>query len=591
MLKRRFTLILAGAAISVLLAAAAVLAAPSGEVPGPQPQPAGSESRFFLPLLGRGMTAPLLPPAPTPVSAHPGYPLARFETGSFTGPAVCDKCHSDLKDESGADVTNSTLWRATMMANAATDPLWQAKVSSEIARHPELQSEIERICSRCHMPMANVQALANGQTPAILGDGFLNPANPLHEAALGGVSCTLCHQIQPDKLGTDESYSGGFVIDTAQSAPDRQLYGPYPTPDMIGAMVMRSGAGYDPIQGKHIQRSELCATCHTLFTPTVTAEGAPAAFPEQVPYQEWQHSSFGDGTVDDQQCQDCHMPTAQGAVVLFNGWPAHEPFYQHTFVSSNVTMLKILQAHVAELKLGASTAEFQRAIDDDAAYLREKSADVNVSSAQVAGGALETVVHVTNKVGHKFPTGYPSRRAWLHVVVSDAQGRVAFESGRAVAHGAVLDNDADLDPAAFEGHYDLITSPDQVQIYETVMADSQGAVTYTLLNANHYVKDNRLLPDGFDKATAKPEVAVVGEALADPNFVGGSDEVTYRVSVTGFSAPFTVSVELLYQPVPYAFVHDLGSDATPETERFAGYYAAADKTPALVASAQRTVAP
>lgn len=574
-----------GAVVLVMAVVATTAAAQAGDGVNARATPAVESSQFYLPLLGRGMVAPLLPPSPPPVSPHPGIPLARFETANFTGPAVCDNCHGDLQDQAANDVTNSTAWRATMMANSATDPLWQAKVSSEIVRHPELRETIETLCSRCHMPMAYTQAEAQGKTPALFGEGFLNPANPLHEAAMDGVSCTLCHQIQPEGLGDSSSFDGEFVIDMNQSAPDRVLYGPYPDPDMIGGMIMRSGAGYDPRHGAHLNGSALCGTCHTLFTPTTDANGQPSEFPEQVPYLEWRHSSYGDGTGPDQECQECHMPAAVGAVSLFGGWPPREPYFQHTFLGGNVTMLKMLQAHVGELNLAASTTDFQESIDRTVAYLQEETAAVDITSVTVGSGELEIEVHVTNKTGHKFPTGFPGRRAWLHAIVNDGAGRVAFESGRPLSHGAVLDNDADLEPAAYEGHHDVITSPKQVQIYEAVMADVEDNVTYTLLDGNHYIKDNRLLPAGFDKLTASAAVAVAGTALGDDDFLAGGDDVTYRVDVSGYSAPFTAKVELLYETVPYAFVRDLRQDSTPQIERLSGYYADADKTASLVTSA------
>jgi hypothetical protein len=59
-----------------------------------------------------------------------------------------------------------------------------------------------------------------------------------------------------------------------------------------------------------------------------------------------------------------------------------------------------------------------------------------------------------------------------------------------------------------------------VQIYESILGDAGGAVTTGLLSGAQYLKDNRLLPHGFDKQTAEPDIAVRGEALSDPDFTG-----------------------------------------------------------------------
>ena len=100
-----------------------------------------------------------------------------------------------------------------------------------------------------------------------------------------------------------------------------------------------------------------------------------------------------------------------------------------------------------------------------------------------------------------------------------------------------------------------------MQIYEAIMDDSNGNVTYSLLSAADYLKDNRLLPSGFNKATAPADVAVVGNALNDANFVGGSDQVTYQVSLSG-KGPYTVTASLLYQSVSYQFTKSFqGSNA------------------------------
>ena len=144
-------------------------------------------------------------PAPNPAQ---GTVLSAFTTADFSGPSTCTLCHEGLTDEAGADVSMTTAWRSTMMANAAKDPIWKAKVSSEVARFPALQTVIEEKCVSCHMPMAKTQAVVNGQAVAAQGDGFLNPAHQLHEAGLEGVSCTLCHQISDVGLGTMGSFTG-----------------------------------------------------------------------------------------------------------------------------------------------------------------------------------------------------------------------------------------------------------------------------------------------------------------------------------------------------------------------------------------------
>jgi hypothetical protein len=112
--------------------------------------------------------------------------------------------------------------------------------------------------------------------------------------------------------------------------------------------------------------------------------------------------------------------------------------------------------------------------------------------------------------------------------------------------------DADTDPAAFEPHHELITSPDQVQVYEAIMGDDMNQVTYTLLRGMTYLKDNRILPQGFDKASASSDIRVVGDALNDDNFIGGSDEIGYRIAGLNGTG-YQVTAELIHQPLAYGF--------------------------------------
>ena len=128
-------------------------------------------------------------------------------------------------------------------------------------------------------------------------------------------------------------------------------------------------------------------------------------------------------------------------------------------------------------------------------------------------------------------------------------------------------------------------SKSQARLYDRALAASSG--TPILFKA--YAKDNRILPIGFDKATAGEAFAVRGTAVEDETFAGGLDRVGYRIDVAGHEGPYTVRAALLYQSVSYRFAQDLCQGETPAIETVCSYLGAADHTPAVVASVERKV--
>ena len=46
----------------------------------------------------------------------------------------------------------------------------------------------------------------------------------------------------------------------------------------------------------------------------------------------------------------------------------------------------------------------------------------------------------------------------------------------------------------------------------------------------------------------------------------------YRIAAGAASGPFTVEVELRYQPIGYRWAHNLSAYDAPEPKRFVGYY-------------------
>jgi hypothetical protein len=166
-----------------------------------------------------------------------------------------------------------------------------------------------------------------------------------------------------------------------------------------------------------------------------------------------------------------------------------------------------------------------------------------------------------------------------------------FESGALEADGSIAGNDNDADASRFEPHYDEIRGAGEVQIYEPIMVDPKDRVTTSLLAAVRYVKDDRLLPRGFDKGKAPNEVAVRGSAAADSDFVGGGDRVTYVVALPRAAAgPLRVDVSLMFQPIGRRWAENLRPYDSAETRRFVAYYdAAAEASAFTIAEASAAI--
>ena len=489
--------------------------------------------------------------------------------GLFVAADTCSVCHNNVVTPAGEDVSIFTDWRASMMANSARDPYWMAAVRREGMDHPASAADIENECSICHMPMTTFPDRAAGRKGRIFDHLPLGrPDDPDNALAADGVSCTVCHQIQPAGLGTPASFTGGYVIDVAAAPGTRRLFGPFQI-DTGRTRVMQSSSTFQPAQSTHIQQSEVCATCHTLFTHALATGATDVKLPEQTPYLEWQQSAYK----DTQSCQSCHMPVVEGEVPLTQilGQP-RAGVSRHTFLGGNFFMMKMLNRYRTDLGVRATPREMDAAVARTVRHLQEDTARVSVTRAERTSAGLSIDVDVQNLAGHKLPTAYPSRRAWLHVVVKDALGRVVFESGAFSPDGRIAGNDNDADATKFEPHYAEITQADQVQVYESMMVDPAGRVTTGLLSGARYVKDNRLLPRGMNKATATADVAVHGAAATDTDFGDGRDRVTYRVALENAQGPLTVTAELWYQPIGYRWAVNFRNYDAPEPKRFIGYW-------------------
>jgi hypothetical protein len=491
-------------------------------------------------------------------------------TPQFQTSDRCIACHNGLMTSEGQDVSIGFEWRASIMANSSRDPYWQASVRRESMDHPEATAEIEDICATCHMPVARYAAKLRGERAQVFRHLPFSDQKAHARQAEDGVSCSLCHQIGNARLGTAESFTGGFVIDNPDANGDHREYGPFEIDPGHTRIMKSSTEGFVPVRSEHIRQSELCATCHTLITEALGPGGRPAGrLPEQVPYQEWLHSEFK-GT---RSCQSCHMPAAGELIPITRVFGEPRQLARHTFVGANFFMQRMLNRYRDELHVAALPQELTAAADHTERYLAEQAATLSIGDVRVEAGRLTADVAVANLGGHKLPTAYPSRRAWIHLLVRDRSRHVIFESGAVSPDGSIRGNDNDADKTRFEPHHTEIRDADQVQIYESIIGDATGGVTTGLLSGVRYLKDNRLLPGGFDKASAEADIAVHGEAAADPDFAGGGDRVRYSVPVTAADGPFEVEAELLYQPIGHRWAQNLKVyNSAAEPRRFTMYY-------------------
>jgi hypothetical protein len=192
-----------------------------------------------------------------------------------------------------------------------------------------------------------------------------------------------------------------------------------------------------------------------------------------------------------------------------------------------------------------------------AELMLQKSAILGVI-AEPEGDSLRVEVTVTNRTGHKLPTGYPEgRRLWLNVQGYDGASQLTYESGA-------------YDPAA-----GLLTLDEDIVVYETKPGLSPGLASSLGLLAGpsfHFVlndtiyKDNRIPPLGFTNAGFD----AFGGAPVDSEWSGSGpryedgqnwDTSVYRVP----PGTETIVTTLYYQTISREYVEFLRDENVTDT--------------------------
>jgi len=506
--------------------------------------------------------------------------LPLTDNGYFMASGNCDGCHGYDEtahanvDGEGNDISPITMWRGGMMANAAKDPLWKAKVSHEVTVNPAHKVALEDKCTTCHAPMGKYS-----HEEFSLGAYGMDDLTT-DSLGLDGVSCLACHKQSTEDLGILNSGRMNFTSASVAYGPFGKPLEP-PMQDLVGLL---------PVASNHIKDAGICAGCHTLLTNSVDLAGelTGQTFVEQATYHEWLNSSYNDDQPNATTCQGCHMPEADVPVILSSNYSelfARTPYAKHELVGANSFMLKLMDQNAQSIGLAASHEVMDSTVARTERMLQQQTLDLDLTFSNFMNDTGYFQVAFENLSGHKFPSGYPSRRAIVEFLVLKENGDTLFSSGLMDELGYVIDEDA-----SFEPHYDIIRQEDEVQIYEMVMGNVNGDVTTVLEQAYEPLKDNRLTPLGFTESHfAYDTTSIVGYAKVDPNFNfegfegSGTDLVNYHVPLNNYNGTIKVITKMYYQSVPPKYLEDMFSYSTPEIDEFKAMYLNADKTPVLVA--------
>jgi hypothetical protein len=499
-------------------------------------------------------------------------------TAIFLTSSRCRGCHGPDPQHlanvtlDGVDINLFDDWQTSMMGLAGVDPLWKAKVRQEVLTNPAHAIELQNLCTDCHAPMGHFSAFYKGADHYTLED--------LADDSLGlsGVGCLGCHAIGQTGLGG--RFTGDIPYDT-----NRVAYGPFIMP-FTGPMQLY--VNFTPTYSDHVSQGKFCSPCHTLISHTVDLDGIPTgtSFVEQATYHEWVNSSY---PAMGKTCQTCHMPQVEDPVKIAVGYTAllgRSPFNQHSFAGANSFMVDLIRRNKAALNIIASEANFDSTLAATNRNLRYNTLDAELSDPDFFNDSVGFELMLTNKSGHKFPSGYPSRRAIVVFTLTADNGDTLFSSGNFDSSGEIVNYGGVVEP-----HHDVITSENQVQIYEMNMGDVNGDFTTILERANVHLKDNRIPPLGFTNQHASYDtMRVVGAADTDPDFnkAGstqgtGRDIVHYRIALNGYTGTFKATAKVYYQAVPPAWLTEMRTLDAPEINSFLSMYDEAPNIPALVA--------
>lgn len=441
-----------GALILCAAGAAGALAASMAAMAAERPAAAG----------GGGVLGP-----PETAEAH----AALFAEDRFPSATTCAPCHEDIYRE----------WSVSSHAYAQMSPVFNA-MHAKILK--ETNGTNGDFCIRCHTPVG-----MNLEEPEFMSN------LDRHPTSREGITCVVCHRL-------DQPYgkiSGRLPI--VEGSLYEPVFGPAGNDELERAIESgrfnlqtdpeRAGRGVhaEAREFSQLSRSGFCGSCHDVNLVN--------GFRLEEAFSEYKHAPAAGAGVS---CQDCHMGAEPGVPSGYATGPAarvgdretrprkrtnhmfagpdysivHPGIFPHNPEAQELATLR--EWLTFDWEAGWGTDAFEDSAPDDfefpprwvepddrydaADVVRDnlglldelagqrlqllqagyQLGDVIVDRAD-EGGIAFRVEFKNGTDGHNVPTGFDAERVvWLHVTVTDATGRVVFESGDLDPNGDVRDS-------------------------------------------------------------------------------------------------------------------------------------------------------
>lgn len=553
---------------------------------------------------------------------------------------ACISCH----DAGAAEPFRP--WQGSMMAQAARDPLFFAQLdlaNADAAIRPSVDG-MSDMCLRCHFPVGWLE----GRSTDATAQSFL-------EKDLFGVQCHFCHRlIDPKTPPAHADFTnilfahdaagllpptfgnGMYVVDSKQTRRGPYGVGELTFADHLAQQVgvtlnwaaVPTGANDHPVFDSEFHRSgNICGTCHDVSNPKDCRPGTGEqdvqdCFPIERTWSEWSESVYATRG-EAGNCQSCHMSGPHNGVGFgaaceqgsafghLNDVHVHDLTGGNAWVPEALVYMKQRYDDCVAAGVGCVGADlaFKQAVEglyppatgspfvgmDSAALTagaeRARRTLKRSATLEIEATSPDLAIKLTNKTGHKLPTGYPEgRRMWMNAKFVGAAGAILAESGEYDAATGRLFHDQNLDPATAEVAWDVAAYTDGTGSGATVPGTSRPTKVWEarvhwdksdctagdpadcprefhfVLN-NQVGMDNRIPPEGwteagFDTKRASP---VIPAAYSGPGWQGSYVESGTPVHWDRFQYPLPagadrVRLTLRYQTASREYIEALEND-------------------------------